>query len=262
MPANVITFGLQKGGVSKSSSCGITGFLLGQKGYRVLLVDMDSQGNLTEMMMQRDIYDFADETVLEAIKERDAKRYIHPCMERIDMLTATDTLATLAHYLYTSIKGGDRLAALRETLEPVLDNYDFVLIDTPPALGEQTLSSLAASDYVVIMYEPAQFAHSALDRFVETVEFVQAKANPKLEIAGILSTMVDLRKFHTKTLLRLVKKVHPNLMFKAQIKRRAATERLPLTGFEENEELEEAVEQYKPFVEELLERVAEKTTVE
>lgn len=250
----VITFGLQKGGVAKSSSCGITAHLLSQK-YRILLVDMDSQGNLTEMMTQRDIYDFEDQTILEAIKERDAKKYLHPCLKNIDILTATDTLATLAQYIHTSKSD---LTVLRETLNTVKDQYDFILIDTPPALGEQTLSALAASDFVVVMYEPAQFAHSALDRFVETVEFVKEKVNPKLEIAGILSTMVDYRKFHTKTLIRLVKKIHPNMMFKAQIKRRVAIERLPLVGFEENEELDTAIEQYKPFVEELIERVTEK----
>jgi chromosome partitioning protein len=253
---HVITFGLQKGGVAKSSSCGITAYLLAQKGYRILLADMDSQGNLTEMMTQRDIYDFSEATILEAIKERNAKKFLHPCLKNIDILTATDTLATLAHYIHTSKSD---LTVLRETLKTVKDQYDFILIDTPPALGEQTLSSLAASDFVVIMYEPAQFAHSALDRFVETVEFVKEKINPKLEIAGILSTMVDHRKFHTKTLIRLVKKIHPNMMFNTQIKRRVAIERLPLVGFEENEELDVAVDQYKTFVEELIKRVSKKT---
>jgi chromosome partitioning protein len=256
--AKVITFGIQKGGSAKTTSAGIIGYLLSLR-YKVLACDMDSQGNLTELLMQRNIYDFHGRTILEAMKQKDARPYIHPVTDTLDMLTAEDLLATFPRYLYQEYRGGNPAYVLRDTLRPVMSQYDFIVIDTPPALGDQTINALAASDGVVILYETSKFAYSALERFVETVVHVQEKLNPKLEVYGILPCMIDSRRTDTKALLDLAREEYGDLVFQTIIKRRAATGRLPIHGFTNNPEVVEACEQYVEFLDkELMPRVRQK----
>ncbi|MEK4078259.1 ParA family protein, partial [Paenibacillus sp. FSL M7-0656] len=160
--AKVISFGIQKGGSSKTTTSAIVAYILSQEyGKKVLAVDLDSQGNLTELLTQRDIYDFHEYTIFEALKERNARKYVHNVTERLDILTAEDHLARFPSWLYASYKG-NRSLVLKETLENVQDEYDYIIIDTPPALGDQTINALAASDAVVAMFEASKFCYSAI----------------------------------------------------------------------------------------------------
>lgn len=250
--AKVITFSIQKGGCGKSTTTGVVAHLLSKK-YRVLAIDLDSQGNLTELLTQRDIYDFHGETVLEAIKEQNAVPYIHSISKDLDMMTAEDHLATLPRWLYTEYRGNKALA-LKNTLETVKDTYDYILIDTPPALGDQTVNALCASDYVVALCEPSQFAYSALGRFLETVGHAQ-NVNPGLQLVGILVSLLDKRRSDNRAFLELIQEEYPELVFETIISRKASTGRLSTQGFGNNPELSDAVESFKGFVEELLTRV-------
>lgn len=252
--AKVITFGIQKGGSSKTTTAGIAAHVLSQE-YHVLAVDLDSQGNLTELLTQRDIYDFHGQTVLEALKEKDARRFIHPVHERLHMLTAEDLMATFPRYVYTQYKGGNPALILRETLETVKDQYDFILLDTPPALGDQTINALAASDAVVILFETSKFCYSALGRFLETIVHVQDKVNPELKVAGILRSMIDQRRTDAKAFCELVEEEYKHFIFDTIITRKAATGRLTIHGFQDNPEIDQAVEPYQSFIKELLARV-------
>jgi chromosome partitioning protein len=251
--AKIISFGIQKGGAAKTTSSGIVAHLLSKK-YKVLAVDLDSQGNLTELLTQQDIYDFHGRTVLEALMERDARPYIHPVTDTLHILTAEDLLATFPRYLYTEYRG-NRSLVLRETLETVRDSYDYIIVDTPPALGDQTINALSASDAVVIMFETSKFCYSALGRFIETVGHVQDMVNPDLKIAGILRTIVDVRRSDAKAFVELIEEEYPGMAFDTVITRKAATGRLTIHGFKENPELNQALEQYEGFVKELISRV-------
>jgi chromosome partitioning protein len=251
--AKTITFGIQKGGSGKTTAAGIVAYLLSQN-YRVLCCDMDSQGNLTELITQRDIYDFTGRTVLEAIKEKDARNYIHHLSEKLHILTSEDLLATFPRYLYTEYKGNKSLI-LKETLSTVQDNYDYIIIDTPPALGDQTINALAASDAVVILFETSKFCYSALSRFIETINHAKDKVNPNLKICGILRTLIDSRRSDSKAFSELVEEEYGDLCFETIINRKASTARVPIHGFVENPELNQATEQYRSLVKELIERV-------
>lgn len=250
---NIIMFGIQKGGSGKTTSAGIAAHLLSQS-YKVLAVDMDSQGNLTELLTQQDIYDFHGKTILEALKTKDAYQYIHKINDQLHIITADDLLATFPRYLYTEYKG-NRATVLKETLQPVVDWYDYVIIDTPPALGDQTINALSASDYVVSMFESSKFCYSALDRFFETIMHTQEQINPHLKVAGILRTMIDSRRSDAKALIELVEEEYSEYVFETIINRKAATGRLSIQGFINNPELKEAVRQYQEFIKELTNRV-------
>jgi chromosome partitioning protein len=251
--AKTITFGIQKGGSAKTTSAGIVSFLL-SKDYRVLAVDLDSQGNLTELLTQRDIYDFHGRTILEAMKEQNAQPYIHAISDNLHILTADDLLATFPRYLYTEFKGNKSLV-LQNTLATVKDNYDFVILDTPPALGDQTINALSASDAVVILFESSKFCYTALGRFLETVQHVQKLVNPDLKIGGILRSIIDTRRTDAKAFIELVEEDFPDLVFQTIINRKAATGRLSIHGFKNNPELEQAINPFRGFMKELMLRV-------
>jgi chromosome partitioning protein len=264
--AITITFGIQKGGCGKSTTTGIMAHLLSTEyGKRVLVVDMDSQGNQTEFLTQvDDIYEFDQRTIFEALKEGDARSYVVAVTDTLHLIPATDNLATFAYWLYHDgktvypEKTGAHLHALNKALEPLQNHYDYILIDTPPALGEQTLNALVASNYVVILFESSKFCQSAVGRFFESVEWVTegAKLNPQLQVAGILRNLNDSRRSDMKALVEIVGEDYPGLCFNTIIDRKAATGRLALAGFgDDNKELKNAIEPYKEFIKELLARV-------
>lgn len=272
MTAKVITFGIQKGGCGKTTTTGIVAHILtNEYNKRVLVIDMDSQGNQTEYLARCDIYEFDERTIFEALKEGDIRPYIVKLQDNLHLVPATDILATFSYWLYHEGKTtypeskGMHLKALSKAVEPVLGDYDYVLIDTPPHIGEQTLNSLVASDFVVVMFESSKFCLSAVERFIETIEFVRGSTgqalNPNLKIAGILRNLNDKRRSDMKDLIELCGEQYPDWVFDSVIDRTAATGRLALTGFDEteNRELRKAIEPYYDFVKELLARVEQET---
>lgn len=264
----VITFGLQKGGVSKTTTTGIVAYMMANDGYKVLAVDMDSQGNLTELLTDESSNEFLNQSIFEAIAYKEPEKYIHKVNENIDLLPANNLFASFAKWLYTyymphtekvhvKVKyEGKEVEQLARTLEIVKDNYDYILIDTPPALSEQTINALYASDYVVVLYESSKFCYSAIPNFMETVAFVQHLNN--LEVLGILRTLNDVRRKDAHLLNELIAKDYPDLVFETIITRKASIGRLPLRGFnEENTELDEALSQFQGFYKELKKRLKE-----
>lgn len=257
MSAKVITFGISKGGCAKSTSSGITSYLL-SRNERVLAIDMDMQGNLTSLLTgEYDICNVFDQkTVLEAILEGNAEPYIVNVRENLDLLPSNDYLATLPRKL---IEKKLDMKALENCLKPVMDKYEWIIIDTPPALSEQTIMPLCIESeegsYAVIMFDGSLFSYFAIPKFIEIVEGAQAKYNPGLKIAGILFSLIDYRAKENEPMTEAIDEDFPNLRFETIIRRRAATRRLALDGFENNKELESALEYYVPFVKELKKRV-------
>lgn len=257
MSAKIISFGIQKGGSSKTTTSGVVAHLL-SKEHKVLAVDMDSQGNLTEFLTKRDVVEFRGATILEAMQERDASKYIYRVTDSLHLIAAEDLLATFSRWLYSDFHAkeiNDRSLILSETLKTVSDDYDYIIIDTPPALGDLTINSLAASDYVVAMFEASIFCYSALGRFLETCWHVRERVNPNMAVAGILRGLIDARRTDNKALISQVEEVYGEMCFETVLRRNAAAGRLPITGFVNNNELDHATAQYELFLEELMDRV-------
>lgn len=257
MSAKIISFGIQKGGSSKTTTSGVVAHLL-SRDHKVLAIDMDSQGNLTEFLARRDVVEFSGRTILEAMQERDARSYIYKVTESLHLVAADDLLATFSRWLYSDFHAkeiNDRALILAETLRPVMDDYDYIILDTPPALGDLTINSLAASDYVVAMFEASIFCYSALGRFLETCWHVREKVNLNMAVAGILRGLIDARRTDNKALISQVEDVYGEMCFNTVLRRNAAAGRLPITGFENNNELDLAVSQYEEFLKELIARV-------
>ncbi|KMY42714.1 hypothetical protein AC625_23940 [Peribacillus loiseleuriae] len=260
LTAKIITFGISKGGCSKSTSSGITSYLL-SKEEKVLAIDMDGQGNLTSFLTgEYDICNaFEQRTILEAILNEDSRSYIIKIKENLDLIPSNDFLATLPRKMFEK---GLNLDALQKALQPVMEDYDWIIIDTPPALSEQTVMPLStyseAGSYAVIMFDGSIFAYYAIPKFLEIIDGARERYNPTLKTAGILFSLIDARAKENEVMQEAIEEDYPNLKFETIVRRKASTRRIAISGFERNSELKNALEFYNPFVEELKKRVQQK----
>jgi len=253
MTATVISYSLQKGGVGKTTTCGLSAFLLSEMGYKVLAIDMDSQGNLTQLVSgYDDLEPFYEDTIKQALEQEDVNPFIKIASDNLHYVAADDYLVLIADYKGPTLKS----FLLKNAIEKVKEEYDYILIDTPPNLSIQTVNALIASDYIVIMFETAKFSYNAIPRFLDSVKGARRNGNPDLKIAGILATLSDSRRTDNKELLELVNEEYEELVFKTVIPRRAAIGRLSVYGFFDNPEINQATKIHKDFIGELLERVA------
>lgn len=271
----VITFGIQKGGSGKTSTSSIVAYLLAQAGYKILAVDLDTQGNMTELLTMTPCKEFRDNSIAEALEDEDLTGRIieFPEIPNLHLVPANDDLAAFSDYALLNFLDLDeegrvqynsagRVKLLPEvnfivkrTLDKVKDFYHFVIIDTPPNLSRITVNALCASDEVVVIFEAAKFCYNAIENFMETIKFVQENVHPDLHTAGILPNLVDTRiKNHLEHIER-ARDEYGDLVFENIIKRRATVGELPETGFLQDRKLFEDLSQYTEFIKELLSRV-------
>lgn len=266
--AYIITLGNNKGGCAKTTTTAVTAYILSEK-YRVLVCDADGQGNLTECYTGKPIREYRLDGIggmLEAVKDGDPRPYILALSDTLHLLPASEIMGTFSSWVFNPKKyKGSPNAAIKKMLDVVKDNYDYILIDTPPELGFVLANCLAASDGVVALFETGKFCYSALLTFHETCMEISLPdeernapaVNPKLKFLGILCSMIDNRRNDNRDFLTLVRE-HEYLgehCFNTVILRKAATGRLSYMGFFENPELNDAIDQFRPYVEELLENV-------
>ncbi|PLT33283.1 ParA family protein [Bacillus sp. V5-8f] len=264
--AITITMGIQKGGCGKSTTTGILGHLLSEDGYQVLAVDMDSQGNLTELLSEKPSNQFIGKSVLEAMQHNSVEEYIISINENLDLLPANNFLATFPRWLYTgrTYQGetipfrGNPSHVLDHTLEAVRDRYDFIIIDTPPSLSEQTTNALCASEHVVVLFECSNWCYSAIPNFMDSIQGAREFGKRNTQAIGVLRTMNDVRRSDAKAFNELIAEDYPELVFHTIITKKAPIGRLSLYGFNENPELRQALSQYEGFYKELISRVESK----
>lgn len=237
------------------------------RGYKVLAVDFDSQGNLTQFLSQRDPYEFVHKTAFEACKDRDPRGYIVPINDKLHLLPAEDFLSKFASWVlvdYPKILrqelNQDPYApskVLKETLEKVKDDYDFILIDLPPNLGEQTINGMAASDYALVIMQSEPFCKSALERYLETLESSIEVLNPDTRLLGILTAMIDARISLANHILDETKEEYGELVFDTIIRRRATILEYSFSGITEptTKPDKEANQMYVNLVDEILRKV-------
>lgn len=188
--ARVIAVINQKGGVGKSTTAVNLGAYLAAAGRRVLLIDIDPQGNATsgvgidKASLQRCVYDVLMEEVGIADVIRDTE------VEGLKVAPATIELAGAEIELVAAMS---REFRLQRALQSVRDQFDYILIDSPPSLGLLTLNGMTAADSVLIPIQCEFYALEGLSQLMKTVEMVRRHLNPHLEVEGVLLTMYDAR---------------------------------------------------------------------
>jgi chromosome partitioning protein len=185
--AKIITFANQKGGVGKTTTAHIVSIGLVKKGYRVLACDLDPQANLTSVLGVNPDSDIV--SIYELFEgECEIQDAIVHTDSGVDLLVGSLMLSG-ADRKYSATGNEYKL---KEALETVKDNYDYIIIDTPPALGVMSLNGLAATDYLTVVMTPDYFSGKGLDQFQQTVETTKKYLNnPNLKINGLLFTRCD-----------------------------------------------------------------------
>ena len=205
----IIAFANQKGGVGKTTTAINIGASLAAIKKRVLLIDLDQQGNAgTGLGFVRAEH---PQSVYGVIMGTD--NIVDNILSKVDLLDVEN-----------------REYRLRDALQPILDYYDFILLDCPPALGHLTLNALNAADSVIIPLQCEFFALEGIRQLVNTINVVQQKWNPDLRILGVLLTMYDKRYSVTRDVENDVRKTFGDTVFKTVIPRNVRVSEAPSHG--------------------------------
>jgi chromosome partitioning protein len=217
----------QKGGVGKSTTAVNLGASLAILGHRVLLIDIDPQGNTTSGLgiEKRDLEDDMYAVLLSDLPIRSA--VLETGVPNLQLVPATINLAGAEIELVSTLS---RENCLRRAIAGIIDDYEFVFIDCPPSLGLLTLNALAAATEVLIPVQAEYYALEGLSQLTRVVERVRDALNPQLRITGVLVTMFDGRTRLAAEVLEEVNAHFPDQVFKTQIPRNIRLSEAPSFG--------------------------------
>lgn len=232
--ATVIAVVNQKGGTGKTTTCENLGVGLALEGKRVLLVDTDPQASLT-VSLGNPYPDNLSPTLSDMMGKIIMEKSIAPGegilhhAEGVDLMPANIELSGLEVSLVNAIS---RETVLRQYLDTVKQNYDFILLDCMPSLGMLTVNALAAADNVLIPVQAAYLPAKGLEQLLETINKVRRQINPKLKIEGILLTMVDGRTNYSKEISNLIRESYGGKLkvYKTDIPRSVRAEEISAEG--------------------------------
>lgn len=222
----VVSIANQKGGVGKTTTAVNLSTLLAKKGKKVLLIDTDPQGNATSGLgidknVELSTYDLliSDVTAEEIIQDT--------AIKNLDISPSNINLAGAEVQLVSMMSREQRM---KEKIDVIKNNYDYIIIDCPPSLGLITLNAFTASDSVLIPVQCEYFALEGLGQLLNTVELVRKHLNKNLYIEGALLTMYDIRTNLANQVVREVKKFFQNKVYKTVIPRNVRVSEAPSYG--------------------------------
>lgn len=224
--AKVVSIANQKGGVGKTTTSINLSAALAKKGKKVMLIDADPQGNATsglgiEKEIEKSTYDIIinEISIEEALKDTSLKK-LKVCPSNINLAGAEVELVSMM----------SREHRLKERIDEIKDDFDYILIDCPPSLGLITLNAFAASDSVLIPVQCEYYALEGLGQLVNTVNLVRKHLNKVLEIEGAILTMYDSRTNLSNQVVKEVKRYFEDRVFKTVIPRNIKLSEAPSYG--------------------------------
>jgi chromosome partitioning protein len=220
----VIALANQKGGVAKTTTTLNLGVAFAERGLRVLCIDLDPQGNLT--MSQGMNPDTIERSMFDVLVHRVPIRDVIATRE-IDIAVASIDLAGADMALSTQI-GRER--ALQKALEPVKNDYDFILIDTPPSLGLLTINAFVAATGVIVPVQTEYLSLRGLVQLENTLQMVRENLNPQVSIIGIVPTMYDRRVTHSREADEILRENFGKLVYATRIRKTIRFAEAPVKG--------------------------------
>ena len=220
----VIAFANQKGGVAKTTTTLNLGAALKEKGFAVLAIDLDPQGNLT--MSQGWNPDDIERSMFDVLVHRLPIEEIIRNAE-IDVAVSSIDLAG-AELALSSMIGRER--ALEKALVGVRTTYDYILIDTPPSLGLLTINALVAANGVIVPVQCEYLSLRGLVQLQNTLAMIRENLNPDVDIQGILPTMYDRRLVHSREAVDILRENFGDLVFNTKIRKTIRYAEAPVKG--------------------------------
>lgn len=222
-----VAFANQKGGVGKTTSTVNTAVVLAGRGYRVLLIDMDPQGNATSSLgvdkteLDAGAYDvLVEDATIPECRVRDVRPHL-------DLLPTDATLAAAEIEL---VSVADRERRLAQACANVRGDYDIALIDCPPSLGLLTINSLTAADSIVVPIQCEFLALEGVSQLIHTIDLTRRQLNPSLDLLGVLMTMYDARTRLSAHVVEEVRRFFPDRIFNTIVPRSVRLAEAPSYG--------------------------------
>jgi chromosome partitioning protein len=222
--ANVIVFANQKGGVAKTTTTLNLGVALRETGKRVLVIDLDPQGNLT--MSQGMNPDAIERSMFDVLVHRVPISDVIHTVE-VDIAVASIDLAG-AEMALSALIGRER--ALEKALVEVRDRYDYILIDTPPSLGLLTINAFVAADGVIVPVQCEYLSLRGLVQLENTLAMVRENLNTRVHVQGIVPTMYDGRTLHAREAIEILEEHFGDLVYKTRIRKTIRYAEAPVKG--------------------------------
>lgn len=211
-----------KGGTGKTTSSINIGAGLAKKGFKVLLLDIDSQANLTEGLGIREV----EISVYDSIREGKSLP-VHSIAENLDLVPSSMDLLGAEMELVSKI---GREQIINKLLKPLRKKYDFIIIDCPPSVGLLTVNAMVASDTILLPLQGEYFAYKGVDRLLGIVQEVQETLNDKLEIGGVFITQLNTSRILTKTIVEKLTDDLKGKVFDSKIRINVALAEAQLQG--------------------------------
>lgn len=211
-----------KGGTGKTTSSINIGAGLAKKGLKVLLLDIDSQANLTEGLGIAD----PEESVYDSIREN-KKLPVLNISENLDLVPSSIDLLGAEMEIVSKI---GREQILNKLLKPLKQNYDYILIDCPPSVGLLTVNAMVASDTILLPLQGEYFAYKGVDRLLGIVQEVRENLNEQLDIGGVFITQINTQRILTKTIVDKLTEDLQDKVFDSKIRINVALAEAQLQG--------------------------------
>ncbi len=223
----IIAFANQKGGVGKTTSAVNIAASAGILGKKVLLIDLDPQGNTTSGVgiNKKNLKATSYEILIDEVEAE--KAVIQTEFKNLSVIPSNISLAGAEFDLYQL---DNREYRLKKQLAALKDSYDYIFIDCPPSLGMITVNALAAADAVIIPMQCEYYALEGLSQLMLTIRKIKQLYNPELEICGILITMFNGRLILTMQVISELKKYYSDKLFKTPVSRNVKLSEAPGFG--------------------------------
>ncbi|TRZ39262.1 ParA family protein (plasmid) [Niallia circulans] len=275
MRAKTITFANFKGGTGKTTNCTMIGYILAKKGYRVLVLDQDPQANATDLYLKTkarlnpESKVEIDKTLMAAVAEENLQQVITEITDNLYLLPSYADYSTLPLFLEKKHPDSlvDRTKSIAYLLEPLKQEFDFILIDVPPTLSIYTDTALMASDYTVIVLQTQERSLVGAESYIKYLQELIDNYNAQFDILGILPVLLkNNAAVDMNTLENAKEKFGEKNIFKTIVKNMERLKRYDMIGIVDPDKDIKAdihdkriIELYEEVTEEFLKRIEKET---